>query len=140
MVEDHAGCDTHLAHGGEAAFAFRRFKTLGTREIMVFVAAWPMAHTLVYLRIADAVTDVGARLTTGLGGLAPGRAGFAPAGRRTKFRELIASFTPLRPALPGRTESPISQNTHITHPICSAEAPSAVALAVQVVTKVAALS
>jgi hypothetical protein len=53
-----------------------------------------MAHTLACLRIADAVTDVGARLSTGLGGLTPGQAGFAPAGRRTKFHELIASFTP----------------------------------------------
>jgi hypothetical protein len=34
----------------------------------------------------------------------PGQAGFAPAGRHTRFRQVIASLTPPRPALPGRTE------------------------------------
>ncbi len=40
------------------------------------------AHTLARLRFADPVTETVARLTTGSGGLTPGRAGFAPAGRR----------------------------------------------------------
>ena len=62
-----------------------------------------MAHTLACLRFADPVTETVARLTTGSGGLTPGRAGFAPAGRQTKFHEVIASSNPNRPALPGRT-------------------------------------
>jgi len=49
------------------------------------------------------VTTPAARLATGPGGLTPGRAGFAPAGRRTKFHEVIAYFIPPRPAFPGRT-------------------------------------
>ena len=50
-------------------------KTLG------FGAACPMAHTFACLRIAEAISDAGARLATGSGGLTLGRAGFAPAGR-----------------------------------------------------------
>ena len=49
---------------------------------IVFEAAYPTAHTLAYLRFADLVTETVARLATGSGGLTPGRAGFAPAGRR----------------------------------------------------------
>jgi hypothetical protein len=56
----------------------------------------------VCLRFARPVAGTGARLTTGSGGLTPGRAGFAPAGRQTKFHEVIASSIPLRPAEPGR--------------------------------------
>jgi hypothetical protein len=37
----------------------------------------------------------GARLATGLGGLTLGRAGFAPAGRRTKFHGDITSSNSL---------------------------------------------
>ncbi len=42
----------------------------------------PTAHTLACLRFAGLVAETVARLTTGPGGLTPGRAGFAPAGRR----------------------------------------------------------
>ncbi len=49
---------------------------------------------LVCLRFADLVTETVARLTTGSGGLTPGRAGFAPAGRHTKFQGDIA-FPPI---------------------------------------------
>ncbi len=42
----------------------------------------PTAHTLACLRFAGPVAETVARLTTGSGGLTPGRAGFAPAGRR----------------------------------------------------------
>jgi hypothetical protein len=42
--------------------------------------------------------------TPELGRAALGRAGFAPAGRKTKFHGLIASSIPQRPAGPGRTE------------------------------------
>jgi hypothetical protein len=53
-----------------------------------------MAHTFACLRIAEAISDAGARLATGSGGLTLGRAGFAPAGRYTKFHEVIASSLP----------------------------------------------
>ena len=80
-VEDSAGCGPRLAQGAEAAVAFKQSNTLGTRNGIAFVAAWPAAHTLACLRIAAYVTARAARLATGLGGLTPGRAGFAPAGR-----------------------------------------------------------
>jgi hypothetical protein len=56
-----------------------------------------MAHTFAYLRIADPISGVGARLATGSGGLTLGRAGFAPAGRQTKFHDVIASSLPFDP-------------------------------------------
>src|SRR5262249_45260977 len=49
------------------------------------------------LRIADPISGIVARLTTGSGGLTLGRAGFAPAGRQTKFHEVIASSFPFDP-------------------------------------------
>ena len=58
----------------------------------------PTAHALARLRIAGRVTASVARLATGSGGLTPDRTGFAPAGRPTKFHEVIASFTPFRTA------------------------------------------
>ena len=98
-VEDSAGCGPRLAHGAEAAVAFKQSNTLGTRNGIAFVAAWPAAHTLACLRIAACVTARAARLATGLGGLTPGRAAGssksrAPAGRRTGFHEVIAFFNP----------------------------------------------
>ena len=66
---------------------------------IAFVAAWPTAHTLAYLRIAAPVTEYAARLATDLGGLTPDRAGFAPAGRQTRFHDFIASsILPDQPA------------------------------------------
>src|SRR5215831_10163013 len=66
-------------------------KTIG------FGAACPMAHMFARLRIADPISGIVARLTTGSGGLTLGRAGFAPAGRQTKFHEGIASSFPFDP-------------------------------------------
>src|SRR4030095_12857301 len=54
----------------------------------------PMAHTFACLRIADHISGIVARLATGSGGLTLGRAGFAPAGRQTKFHEVIVSSLP----------------------------------------------
>jgi hypothetical protein len=48
----------------------------------------------VCLRFAGPVTGTVARLTTGSGGLTPGRAGFAPAGQQTKFQGDI-TFPPI---------------------------------------------
>src|SRR2546428_4925975 len=73
---------------------------------------------LAYLRIADRVTAAVARLAIGPGGLTLGRAGFAPAGRRTKFHGVIASSIPLRPALPGRTVFPMACGVHGDHTCC----------------------
>src|SRR5262249_11222169 len=69
-----------------------------------------MAHTLAYLRFAGPISETVARLATGVGGLTLRRTGFAPAGRRTKFHEGIATSNPLRPAGPGRTEFPIPEH------------------------------
>src|SRR5262249_44714532 len=66
-------------------------KTIG------FGAACPMAHMFARLRIADHISGIVARLTTGSGGLTLGRAGFAPAGRQTKFHVVIASSFPFDP-------------------------------------------
>src|SRR5262249_46029328 len=66
-------------------------KTIG------FGAACPMAHMFARLRIADHISGIVARLTTGSGGLTLGRAGFAPTGRQTKFHEVIASSFPFDP-------------------------------------------
>ncbi len=93
-VEDPAGCGPRLAHGAEAAVAFAQNNTLGTRDGIAFVAAWPAAHTLACLRIAACVTARAARLATGLGGLTPDRTGFAPAGRRIGFHSVLASLDP----------------------------------------------
>jgi hypothetical protein len=62
-----------------------------------FGAACPMAHLFARRRIADHISGIVARLTTGSGGLTLGRAGFAPAGRQTKFHEVIASSFPFDP-------------------------------------------
>jgi hypothetical protein len=58
-------------------------------------AAWPMAHTLACLRCAAPISETVARRATGLGGLTLSQAGFAPAGRRTKFPEGIATSNAL---------------------------------------------
>jgi hypothetical protein len=55
----------------------------------------PLAHMLACLRFACRVSTTGARLATGSGGLTLGRAGFAPAGQRTKFHGGIASSNSL---------------------------------------------
>ena len=89
-----AGFQAALAHFGRLVVAFEQFSTLGTRYVIDFVAAFPTAHALVCLRFAGRVTAPVARLTTGSGGLTPGQAGFAPAGRLTKFLELFTSFDP----------------------------------------------
>ncbi len=64
-------------------------------KVIGFGAACPMAHTFACLRIAEAISDAGARLATGSGGLTLSRAGFAPAGRQTKFHGDIASSNSL---------------------------------------------
>src|SRR5215468_3233993 len=56
-----------------------------------------MAHMFARLRIADPISGIVARLTTGSGGLTLGRTGFAPTGRQTKFPEVIASSFPFDP-------------------------------------------
>ncbi len=72
------------------AIAFAEKRTLGIRNEYSFRGHVPTAHTLAYLRFADLVTETAARLATGSGGLTPGRAGFAPAGRQIEFHGAIA--------------------------------------------------
>jgi len=96
MVEHPAGYRPLLAHlterllwpsGNSAPWA--------SGKMIGFGAACPMARTFACLRIAEAISGTGARLATGPGGLTLGRAGFAPAGRRTKFHEGIATSNSL---------------------------------------------
>jgi hypothetical protein len=75
---------------GEAAIAFGKFRPLGIRNEYSFRDHVPTARTLAYLRFASLVTEAVARLATGSGGLTPRRAGFAPAGQKTKFHGVIA--------------------------------------------------
>jgi hypothetical protein len=75
--------------------AFERNSTLGTRNVIVFVAAVPRpARSRAY-----ASTDALPRPPQGSlptrWWLDSGRAGFAPAGRHTEFHEVIASLTSL---------------------------------------------
>ena len=60
---------------GEAAIAFTENRTLGIRNEIIFEAKLTTAHTLACLRFAGLVAETVARLTTGSGGLTPGRAG-----------------------------------------------------------------
>jgi hypothetical protein len=96
VVEHPAGYDPSLPlplfeeiHG-KAVVAFRKFSPLGIRDEIAFEAAHPTAHTLACLRFAGPVAETSARLATGSGGLTLGRARFSPAGRQTKFHEVIA--------------------------------------------------
>ena len=72
-------------------------------ECFAFRGCYPSAaHALAYLRIAVGL-PYRRKARYRLVRLHPGRAGFAPAGRQTEFHRFIASPTPFRPALPGRT-------------------------------------
>jgi hypothetical protein len=100
VVEDPAGCSSLLARSSERLPSPSGNPTPWAPGMTIaFVAAWPTAHTLAHLRIAAPVTGNAARLATGLGGLTPDRAGFAPAGRQTRFHDFIASsILPDQPA------------------------------------------
>ncbi len=97
---------------GEIAVAFREFRPLDIRDGYSFRGHVPTAHTLACLRFADLVAETVARLATGSGGLTPGRAGFAPAGRHTKFHGVIAS-----PPIPIDQQSLVVLN--LLHAACS---------------------
>jgi hypothetical protein len=95
MVEPPAGDVPLLAHGAQ--------RTLGpsgtsapwaSGKVRGFGAACPMAHTLACLRIAGGIAGTGARRAPGSGGLTRGRAGLAPAGRRTTLHEGLVSSLP----------------------------------------------
>jgi hypothetical protein len=74
---------------GEAVIAFRENRTLGIRNEIVLEAATPRLTRSRAYASPTPLPETVARLATGPGGLTPGRAGFAPAGRRTKFHEVI---------------------------------------------------
>jgi hypothetical protein len=91
MVEYPAGCGLDSPFIVEVALAFAAFSRLGTWDVQNFVAAVPRpTRSRAYASPAAFTTTV-ARLATGSGGSPIGRAGVAPAGRRTEFREIIAS-------------------------------------------------
>ena len=95
MVEHPAGDVPLLAHLTERLlWPSGHSAPWASGKVRGFGAACPMAHTFACLRIAEAISGTGARLATGSGGLTLGRAGFAPAGRQTKFHEGIASSNP----------------------------------------------
>src|SRR5262249_20321318 len=64
-------------------------------QMLGFLAACPKAATFGGLRIAEAIYDPVARLAPGSGGLPLGGAGFAPAGRHTKFHGVITASNSL---------------------------------------------
>ena len=68
VVVHPAGCGPSSPCCGENAVAFGESDTLGTRVEIVFVAAFPTAHMLARLRIADRVAASVARLATGWAG------------------------------------------------------------------------
>ena len=96
LVEHPAGYAPLLAHLSQGhVVAFDGIQHSRHPERPRFRGRGPTARTFVCLRIACRVSTTGARLATGLGGLPLGRAGFAPAGRQTKFHEGIASSNSL---------------------------------------------
>ena len=95
MVEHPAGYAPLLAHFAQRALLPSSHSApWASGKSIGFGAACSMAHTFACLRIADPISDAVARLATGSGGLTLGRAGFAPAGRQTKFHEGIVSSLP----------------------------------------------
>ena len=96
MVEHPAGYNPLLAHCTERPLVpSSNSAPWASGKVLGFGAACPMARTFAYLRIAEAIAGTVARRATGSGGLTLGRAGFAPAGRRTKFHEGIVSSNSL---------------------------------------------
>ena len=98
MVEHPAGYVPLLAHVAQRTlWPSGKSAPWASGKMIGFGAACPMAHTFACLRIAGVISGPGARLATGSGGLTLGRAGFAPAGRQTKFPEVIVSSLPFDP-------------------------------------------
>ena len=91
-----------------AAIAFELSNALGTQNGIVFVAAFPTAHTLARLRIAGRVTASVARLATGLGGPPLAGRGLHPLDDCSAFLEVLAPPCPCGPDFPGRTPLPYS--------------------------------
>src|SRR5271170_7202169 len=90
VVVHPAGCGLPSPCCGETAVAFRASKPLGTRNELVFVAAFPRpTRSRDYVSPATSLRRRKARYR--LGGLTLRRAGLAPAGRCTEFHEVIAT-------------------------------------------------
>jgi hypothetical protein len=95
MVEHPAGEGPLLAHTTEKPWLpAGQSGPWASGKDRGFGAACPMARTCACLRIAEAIADPVARLTTGSGGLTLSRAGCAPAGRQTTFHGGIVSSSP----------------------------------------------
>ena len=96
LVEHPAGYAPRLAHSRKRALWPSMYsRDLGIRGDDRFRGRSPTARTFACLRIADPISRVGARLATGSGGLTLSQAGFAPAGRQTKFHGSIAASNSL---------------------------------------------
>jgi len=103
MAKHPAECAVPSPTRGDLAAAFRVHNPLGTRNERCFVADVHGPHarapTLRRLRCRGR-----RKARFRLGGLTLGRTGFAPARRLLEsFVKLSHRFSPLRPALPGRT-------------------------------------
>jgi len=103
VVVHPAGCALPSPCCGETAVAFGEINPLGTRDDVIFVAAFPTAHTLARLRIAGRVAASVARLATGWAGSPLAGRGSHPLDDEPNFMSIIAPLTPFGPALPGRT-------------------------------------
>ena len=90
---------------GVTAVACEWFETLGTRDGLIFVAAFPTAHTLARLRIAGRVTASAARLATGWVGSPFAGRGSHPLDNEPNFMK-SSHLIPFGPDLPGRNQTP----------------------------------
>ena len=106
VVVHPAGCGLPSPCCGETAVAFGVSNPLGTRNDIVFIAAFPTAHTLARLRIAGRVAASVARLATGWAGSPFAGRGLHPLDDEPQFMSIIAPLIPFGPALPGRTALP----------------------------------
>ncbi len=95
MVDHPAGYGPDLPSNAGVVLAFDAFGNSRHPEGHEFRGRSPTARTFTCLRIACRVSTTGARLVTDSGGLTLSRAGFAPAGRKTKFHGGIASSNSL---------------------------------------------
>ena len=109
VVVHPAGCGLSPPYCAEPAGAFEESNPLGTRDDIVFVAAFPTAHTLARLRIAGRVAAPVARLATGWAGLPFAGRGSHPLDDKPNFMKSSPPHS-FRTSLPGRTESPTRRN------------------------------
>lgn len=95
VVVHPARSQAALAHFGRLDVTFEEFSTLGTWNVIDFVAAFPTAHALVCLRFAGHVTASVARLTTGSVSSPLARRAFHPLDDLQDFSNSLLHSIPL---------------------------------------------